>query len=99
MSGDVVVGWISYDSERGRSRLAKRWCATRCVRALAGRTEAGGPLTVTILRPPVPPVRYTDGVVTIGRQRAEDIDRHLEAIDDEQIDWLGEPGDRQKWEV
>ncbi len=44
-------------------------------------------------------MRYTDGVVTIRRQRADDIDRHLEAIDDEQIDWLWEPGDRQKWEA
>lgn len=38
-------------------------------------------------------------MVTIRRQRADDIDRHLEAIDDEQIDWLWEPGDRQKWEA
>ena len=45
----------------------------------------------------VPPLTYTDGVVTIRRQRVEDIDQHLAAIDDEQIDWLWEPGDRQKW--
>jgi hypothetical protein len=37
--------------------------------------------------------------VTDGRVRADDIDRHLEAIDDEQIDWLWQPGDRQKWEA
>lgn len=48
---------------------------------------------------PVPPVTYNDGVVTIRRQRADDIDRHLEAIDDQQIDWLWEPGDREKWEA
>ncbi len=47
----------------------------------------------------VPPLTYTDGVVTIRRQRVEDIDQHLAAIDDEQIDWLWEPGDRQKWEA
>jgi RimJ/RimL family protein N-acetyltransferase len=47
----------------------------------------------------VPPVSYTDGVVTIRRQRPDDIDRHLEAIDSEQIDWLWAPGDRQKWEA
>ena len=52
-----------------------------------------------LFRRPVPPLSYTDGVVTIRRQRADDIDRHLEAIDDEQIDWLWEPGDRQKWEA
>jgi RimJ/RimL family protein N-acetyltransferase len=52
-----------------------------------------------VLRRPVPPLGYTDGVVTIRRQRPDDIDRHMEAIDDEQIDWLWEPGDRQKWEA
>ncbi len=52
-----------------------------------------------VFRRPVPPVSYTDGVVTLRRQRPDDIDRHLEAIDDEQIDWLWDPGDRQKWEA
>ncbi|HEX5189682.1 MAG TPA: hypothetical protein VFW16_09085 [Streptosporangiaceae bacterium] len=47
----------------------------------------------------VPPVSYTDGVVTIRPLRADDIDRHLEAADDEQIDWLWLPGDRAKWEA
>ena len=47
----------------------------------------------------VPPVTYTDGVVTIRPLRADDIDRHMEAIDDEQIDWLWEPGDRAKWKA
>ncbi len=47
----------------------------------------------------VPPLTYTDGVVTIRRQRIEDIGQHLAAIDDEQIDWLWEPGDREKWEA
>ena len=44
-------------------------------------------------------MRYTDGVVTIRPLRADDIDRHMEAIDDEQIDWLWLPGDRAKWEA
>ena len=48
---------------------------------------------------PVPPLTYTDGVVTIRRQRPDDIDAHLAAIDDEQIDWLWEPGSRQQWEA
>ncbi len=47
----------------------------------------------------VPPLTYTDGVVTIRRQRVEDIDQHLAAIDDDQIDWLWEPGDRREWEA
>jgi RimJ/RimL family protein N-acetyltransferase len=45
----------------------------------------------------VPPLSYSDGVVTIRRQRADDIDAHLEAIDEEQIRWLWMPGDGDKW--
>lgn len=41
---------------------------------------------------------YGDGVLTIRRQHPDDLERHLEAIDDAQIDWLWEPGDRQAWE-
>jgi RimJ/RimL family protein N-acetyltransferase len=52
-----------------------------------------------VLTRPVPPVSYTDGTVTIRPLRADDIDRHMEAIDDDQIDRLWEPGDRQKWEA
>jgi len=48
---------------------------------------------------PVPPLSYTDGVVTIRRQCVDDIGAHLAAIDDEQIDWLWEPGDRERWEA
>lgn len=47
----------------------------------------------------VPPVRYSDGVVTIRPQRVDDIDRHMEAIDDDQIDWLWLPGSRREWEA
>jgi RimJ/RimL family protein N-acetyltransferase len=52
-----------------------------------------------VLTRSVPPVRYTDGIVTIRPLRADDIDRHLEAVDDEQIDWLWLPGDRATWEA
>ncbi len=52
-----------------------------------------------VLSRPVPPLTYTDGVVTIRRQRPDDIDAHLAAIDDEQIDWLWEPGSREQWEA
>ncbi len=48
---------------------------------------------------PVPPLTYSDGVVTIRRQRPEDIDAHLEAIDDEQIEWLWQPGEREQWQA
>jgi RimJ/RimL family protein N-acetyltransferase len=52
-----------------------------------------------LLTRPVPPVSYTDGVITIRPLRVDDIDRHMEAIDDDQIDWLWLPGDRQHWEA
>jgi RimJ/RimL family protein N-acetyltransferase len=65
----------------------------------AGFTSGEAAGGADVLRRPVPPARYTDGVITIRRQRPDDIDRHLESIDDEQIDWLWEPGDRRKWEA
>ncbi len=47
----------------------------------------------------VPPLTYSDGVVTIRRLTADDLDAHLESIDDEQIDWLWLPGQRESWEA
>jgi RimJ/RimL family protein N-acetyltransferase len=47
----------------------------------------------------VPPLLYSDGVVEIRRQRPDDLDRHLGAIDDTQIDWLWLPGERELWEA
>ena len=47
----------------------------------------------------VPPVSYSDGVVTIRRMRANDIDADLEAKDDEQIDWMWLSGQRESWEA
>lgn len=46
---------------------------------------------------PVPPLTYTDGVVTIRRLTTDDLDADLEAKDDEQIDWLWLPGQRETW--
>jgi RimJ/RimL family protein N-acetyltransferase len=69
--------------------------------ALAKRTgfsEADRVGDQRYFRRPVPPVIYTDGVVTIRRQRIDDLEMHLEAIDDLQIDWLWLPGHRQEWE-
>ena len=63
--------------------------------AAAGGSAGGDRL----LTRAIPPVTYSDGVVTIRPLRADDIDRHMEAIDDEQIDWLWLPGDRQGWEA
>lgn len=67
--------------------------------AAAGFTRGEAVGRDDVVRRPVAPLSYSDGAVTIRRQRADDIDRHMEAIDDEQVDWLLEPGDRQKWEA
>ena len=47
----------------------------------------------------VPPLRYSDGTVTLRPITSADVDRHLDAIDDEQIDWLWLPGHREDWEA
>ena len=72
---------------------------TRVVASRAGFADAGRTGHQRLLRRAVPPVTYTDGVVCIRRQRVEDIDAHLAGIDDEQIDWLWEPGSRPLWEA
>lgn len=48
---------------------------------------------------PNPPLSYSDGVVTIRRQELGDVDASLEAIDEEQIRWLWEHGQREQWEA
>jgi RimJ/RimL family protein N-acetyltransferase len=48
---------------------------------------------------PLPALTYSDGVVTLRRQRVEDIDTDLEAKDDAQIDWLWLPGQRETWQA
>ncbi len=42
---------------------------------------------------------HTDGLLTLRRQDADDLDAHMSAVDDEQTDWLWEPGDRAVWEA
>jgi RimJ/RimL family protein N-acetyltransferase len=46
-----------------------------------------------------PEIRYTDGVITLRRQTAEDLDQHLAAIDAAQMDLLWDPGHRELWEA
>ena len=41
---------------------------------------------------PVPPLVYSDGIVTIRPPQLEDLDADLEAKDDKQIDWMWLPG-------
>lgn len=47
---------------------------------------------------PVPPLTYSDDVVVLRPVGASDLDRHLQAADDAQIDWLWAPGEREEWE-
>ena len=79
-------------------QLADREERSRAVASQAGFTDAGR-IGQRWLRRAVPPVTYTDGVVSIRRQRVEDIDAHLAGIDDAEIDWLWEPGSRSLWEA
>src|SRR5688500_3976602 len=71
-------------------------------RALADRTgfvrvaDLGGN---PYFKRPVPPLSYTDGTVTIRRQRTDDVDADIEAKDGEQIRWLWLPGQRESWEA
>ena len=70
--------------------------------AVAARTRfvpAGGIRGSEYFTRPVPPLTYGDGVVTIRCQREEDVDADLAAKDDEQIDWLWLPGQREAWRV
>lgn len=46
----------------------------------------------------VGPLTYSDGVVTIRRQRVDDLDLDLEAKDEEQILWMWLPGERERWQ-
>ena len=46
---------------------------------------------------PVPPLTYTDGVVTIRPFHAGDLERDLEAKDAEQQRWLWLPGQPEDW--
>jgi RimJ/RimL family protein N-acetyltransferase len=41
----------------------------------------------------------TDGVVTVRRQHPDDLESHLAAVDQEQMRWLWEPGDRERYEA
>lgn len=69
--------------------------------AVGARTgfAPGGELDASrYFKRPAPPLSYTDGVVTIRRQEVEDLDADLEAKDDEQINWLWLPGQRESWE-
>ncbi len=67
------------------------------------RDERGRPISRPRYAPLVPgcdaSCSFTDGVLTIRSLRAGDLEMDLSAKDDEQIDWLWEPGQRALWEA
>ncbi len=65
----------------------------------AGYVSSGQIGDQRYFRRDIPPLRYADGVVEIRAQRRDDLERHLSAIDDAQIDWLWLPGERELWEA
>lgn len=48
---------------------------------------------------PIPALTYSDGTVTIRRQRIDDAEMNIDTLDDEQIDWLWLRGHRELWEA
>jgi RimJ/RimL family protein N-acetyltransferase len=48
---------------------------------------------------PIPPITYSDAVVTIRPPRTDDLEADLGAKDDEQIHWMWIPGEREAWEA
>ena len=85
----VRTATLSINPENARSRAV----AERC-----GFTRGEDlPNGSTFWTRPVPPITYTDGVVTIRRPTVEDAEAHTAMIDDVQIDWLWEPGHRALW--
>lgn len=89
-STDFAVATFLIDAANARSQ------------ALAGRVGAirqsdldGNPY----FKLGMPPLAYRDRVVTIRRQSVDDLDQHIAAVDDEQIDWLWLPGERESWEA
>jgi len=68
--------------------------------ALAGRArfEPHGDLDGNpYFKRAVPPLTYTDGVVTIRRRTLDDVDTELAMIDDVQLEWLWSEARRRAW--
>jgi len=73
--------------------LAERLCFARLDR------RVGQPPSEICFQRAVPSIIRTDGVVTIRPLGPDDLDADLEAKDDEQIEWLWLPGQREQWEA
>ncbi len=90
LSGTYSTGTLLIHPDNARSR------------ALAARTRftATGYLDGSCYyKRPVPPLRYTDGVITIRRQSVDDLDTDLAAKDNEQMKWLWQPEERDAWQA
>ena len=88
ITGDATVATLLIDSANDRSlALARRIGAVR-------QSDLDGH---PYFKRSVPPLVYTDGVVTIRRRAERDLDADLQSKDDEQIDWLWRTGERASW--
>jgi len=86
---DVTSATLLIDADNERSlALARR---------LRFHQQKHAPEDQCFFKRLVPPLLYTDGVVTLRRPAITDLDADLAAKDDEQIRWLWLPGHREAW--
>ncbi|MEO6125243.1 MAG: GNAT family N-acetyltransferase [Ilumatobacteraceae bacterium] len=89
VTGDADTATLLIDADNARSlALANR---IGCIR------QPDFDLNPYFKRP-IPPLSYTDGVITIRPRAERDLGADIESQDDEQIDWLWQPGERETWE-
>jgi RimJ/RimL family protein N-acetyltransferase len=69
----------------------------RTLTKMAGETSARGRVSDNLSVDSLLPL--TDGVVNLRRQHPDDLEMHLAAVDEEQMRWLWEPGDRELYEA
>jgi RimJ/RimL family protein N-acetyltransferase len=69
----------------------------RTLTKMAGETSARGRVSDNLSVDSLLPL--TDGVVTLRRQHPDDLEMHLAAVDEVQMRWLWEPGDRELYEA
>ena len=87
---DVLVATLLIDQENH---------ASQAIAARAGFERQPDLNGEVFFRKPVPPLTYTDGTVTIRPFEISDIDRDIEAKDEEQIRWLWLPEERESWDA
>jgi RimJ/RimL family protein N-acetyltransferase len=85
----VVVATLAIDKANARSLAVAR----RTGFAPAGQIDERN----AYFKRPVPPLSYSDGVVAIRRQHPDDLEARLVSVDDQQIEWMWRPGERERW--